>query len=73
MSIYLTKHELQEITHRSRCSAQVRALQIMHIPHKIRPDGTPLVSRSAFEQSMGLTSVPHTNNSLIDQPNFGDI
>jgi len=72
MSIYLNKYEIQEITHRLRCSAQIRALQDMHIPHKIRPDGTPLVSRSAFEQAMGFTHTNSKNDHLIDQPNFGD-
>jgi len=44
----LTKEEIREITCRVRPAYQVKALRTMGIPFKIRPDGTPLVCRSAY-------------------------
>ena len=70
-SIYLTKNEIEEITHRSRFSAQIRALASMGIPYRVRPDGTPLVCRSAFEQIMGISPIIQKTDNLIDKPDFG--
>jgi hypothetical protein len=46
-SIGLSKAELQFITGYKYPKAQISALVLMEIPFKVRPDGTPLVFRSA--------------------------
>ena len=51
--INLTKVELIDVTMRTRKKSQLTALLMMGIPCRVRPDGSPLVSRIAFEQSMG--------------------
>jgi len=45
----LTKEELAELTGRERPSAQARALVRMGIPHRTRPDGSPVVLRVHLE------------------------
>lgn len=39
----LTHEELIAVTGKKRPSAQIRALQTMRIPHRVRPNGTPMV------------------------------
>lgn len=51
--IYLTDEELREITGRVKYSAQLRALRAMGFTVRVRPDGSPLVSRAHWEQVMG--------------------
>lgn len=53
LDICLTKHELIEITHKQRPKAQAIALALMNIPFRLRPDGSILVSRLAFENALG--------------------
>lgn len=45
----LTAAEVADLTHKVRSSAQIRALRAMGIEHRVRPDGTPAVLRSAVE------------------------
>lgn len=40
---YLTPDDLEALTGKQRPHAQVRALIAMHIPHWVRPDGSPAV------------------------------
>ncbi len=47
--IYLTAKEVEGITGKRRHRAQVRALGRMGIQCRVRPDGRPIVSRTAFE------------------------
>jgi hypothetical protein len=49
--IVLTKEELGELTGKERPSAQVRALGRMGIPHRTRPDGSPVVLRVHLEMT----------------------
>ncbi len=57
--IYLTPQEVEDITGKRRCRAQVRALGRMGIQCRVRPDGRPIVSRMAFENTMdGIVSTP---------------
>ncbi len=53
--IYLTPQEVEDITGKHRYRAQVRALGRMGIQCWVRPDGRPIVSRTAFENIMGST------------------
>ncbi|WP_112485970.1 DUF4224 domain-containing protein [Thiomonas sp. X19] len=55
MDMFLTTAELRELTGRMRPSAQIRALRSMGIPHRVRPDGTPTVTRSFVEADLGAT------------------
>jgi hypothetical protein len=47
--IGLTKAELHEVTGFKYPNKQIRALVLMEIPFKVRPDGTPFVARSAID------------------------
>lgn len=40
---FLTDASLRHLTGYQRYSAQVRALRQMGIPHRVRPDGRPIV------------------------------
>jgi hypothetical protein len=53
MSITLTAEEIKAITGKQRHRAQARALAMMGVSFRIRPDGFPLVARSHFEHVMG--------------------
>jgi hypothetical protein len=57
-SIFLTPEELEELTHRKRYEAQVRALRFMGIEHRVRPDATVAVLRRHVEQVLGYCSEP---------------
>ena len=52
----LTESEIQQITNRQRPTAQARMLAAMGIRHKVRPDGSLLVFRSAVER-LGMERV----------------
>lgn len=41
--MFLTAHELRELTGKWRRSSQVAALRAMGVEHKVRPDGTVAV------------------------------
>ena len=45
-----TPEDLEELTHRVRPSAQVRALRFMGIEHRVRADGSVVVLRSHIEK-----------------------
>lgn len=46
----LTHEEITAITNKKRKPSQLRALRFMGVEHKIRPDGSILISRSHFEK-----------------------
>jgi hypothetical protein len=48
-SVALSPDEIKEITGFRYPSRQIRALVLMEIPFKVRPDGTPLVFRSVTQ------------------------
>lgn len=54
LPIVLTDEELKQVTHYSTVSKIKDALKKMGIPFKERPDGSPTVSRLAYEQAMGI-------------------
>lgn len=63
----LTNAEIIEITGRQRYRAQARVLARMHVPYIVRPDGRPIVSRVAFENTM----VDDDARQIEVSPNFG--
>lgn len=48
MTLTLSHSELIELTHRTKYSAQRRALNMMQIDFKVRPDGTIAVFRDSY-------------------------
>lgn len=54
-ALNLTKDEIKQVTGRVRASYQVKVLQALGIPVKVRPDGSPLVCRSAYYTVMTPT------------------
>ncbi len=48
---FLEAAEVAELTGYQRCRGQVRALCVMGIDHKVRPDGTIAILRTAMEAS----------------------
>jgi hypothetical protein len=52
---FLDPQEVEDLTSRTRCDAQVRALRFMGIEHRVRPDNTVAVLRSHVEQVFGMT------------------
>ncbi len=53
MSTFLTSEELAELTRRKHRDAQMRVLHFMGIEHKLRPDGSVVVSRAHIESALG--------------------
>lgn len=43
-TLHLADDELLSLTHLRRPSAQARALQVMGVPYRTRPDGTKVVT-----------------------------
>lgn len=62
-AVLLTEDELILLTGRRRPSAQIRALRNMGIEHRVRPDGTPAVSRAHVESL--LSGARH--HSIVDE------
>ena len=54
----LSEHELIELTHRVKPAWQARALEMMGIPFRKRPDGTLVVLRSSLEQKQDAKPRP---------------
>ena len=59
-SIGLTPAELFEVTGFRYPKKQIRALALMEIPFKVRPDGTPFVARAAVA---GQTTTPQSTQN----------
>lgn len=51
MSMFLTDDEIKGLTGKVHRQAQVKALNFMGIPHRVRPDGKPMVIKSHIEDS----------------------
>jgi len=67
-SLTLSREELQDLTHKQKSSAQVRALRAMGIEHKVRADGTVVVLRSHIEAQLG--GAPQAANQPSWQPDW---
>lgn len=68
----LDQTELESLTHRTRASAQVRALRFMGIEHRMRPDGTVAVLRANVEQVFG-TLPSEKRKDPANEPNWAGI
>ena len=55
-SMFLSNHDIIALTNRQRPAAQVRALRVMGIEHRIRPDGTVAILRSHVEHLLGYSA-----------------
>jgi hypothetical protein len=55
-SMFLSNDEITDLTNRQRPAAQVRALRIMGIEHRIRPDGTVAILRAHVEHLLGYSA-----------------
>jgi len=69
-SIFLTRDELKGVTGRTQRAAQIRALCDMGIDFKIRPDGSPLVSRLAYERALGGFDI---KSAKIETPDLSSL
>lgn len=68
----LSHQELIKLTGRTRKDAQVCALRFMGIEHRLRPDGSVVVSRSHVERILGGSSTDKLNKSIVE-PNWSAI
>lgn len=64
--MFLTPEELVELTHAKRSNAQVRALCMMGIEHKQRPDGSVVVLRAHVERLFGGTTTSEKPHQKIE-------
>lgn len=71
MSMFLTGEELAQLTGKKRRSAQVEALRMMGIEHKVRPDGMPVVSRHHIEDILDGRIQTGIESKRDVQPDFG--
>lgn len=71
MLLFLEPDEVAQLTGKVRRSAQVVALQMMGIEHKVRPDGSIAVLKSHVEKVFGGTT-PHKTERKIE-PNWSAI
>ena len=68
ISTFLTSIEIADLTHRSRRASQRAVLNAMGIQHKVRPDGTLVVSRAHVEKELGGTVV--VKGKKTHEPNW---
>ena len=71
-TIVLDNEELTSLTHRTRSSAQIRALKYMGIDYRVRPDGTVAVLRTHVEQVFGILP-EEKRNEPANEPNWAGI
>lgn len=70
--MFLTDHELRELTQRQRAPAQRKALRAMGIEHRTRPDGSVVVLRAHVEKEFGLAPAPTARAKMKTiEPNWG--
>ena len=70
--VCLSPLEIHQITGRKRRPSQVRALRFMGIEHRIRPDGSILVSRVHVEKLLDGDSVKRRIEKYTE-PNWSAI
>ncbi len=66
MLLNLTKDEIKEVTNKTHRKNQIIVLIGMGIPFKVRPDGSILICRAAYQTAMGYEN-DHTTEIT---PNF---
>lgn len=65
----LSPEELQQLTGRKRCGAQIQALRFMGIEHRQRPDGSVVVLRAHVEQVLCVRD-PGSKPRKRTEPNW---
>lgn len=65
----LTPDEITELTLKKHRAAQRAVLNALGIQHKVRPDGSLVVSRSHVEKELGADALSKTKKRT--QPNWG--
>lgn len=68
--MFLTPEELVELTHAKRRDTQIRALRMMGIEYKLRPNGTPAVLCSHIEKIFGGVQTEKPVERAGTQPNW---
>lgn len=71
-NIVLSKDEIEALTGRHRCDAQLKVLRYMGIEHRVRPDGTIAVLKAHIERLLGANSTPPSSNRRT-VPNWAGI
>ena len=72
MSLNLSKEEIKEVTAKNHRNKQAIVLAGMQIPFKMRPDGSILVSREAYQIAMGCDLITEPQAKSV-KPNFAAI
>ena len=70
--INLTLDEIKEVTGKSHRNKQAIVLSVMQIPFKMRPDGSILVSREAYQLAMGCDLITEPQAKTV-KPNFAAV
>ena len=65
----LSQEQLFELTRKKRSSSQADVLNSMGIEHRLRPDGSVVVSQLHLEQVLGVVVTSQSNK--IKEPNWG--
>lgn len=67
-NMLLTSEELESLTNKKRCDAQVKALNAMGVPFILRGDGSPAVSRLFVDRKLG--AIDKAPVRLRKEPNW---
>jgi hypothetical protein len=71
--LLLTPEEIYQLTHKRRYSAQVRALQVMGIEYRVRPDRTLAIHRAHIGIVLGAaTTRGAPQPQMRTEPNWAD-
>lgn len=62
----LDEEELIKLTGKKRRPDQCKALRTMGVPHRIRIDGTPIVTREAVNEYCGADATRREEKATID-------
>lgn len=66
----LTAAEIFEVTGKVRPTAQIRALNHMRIPARLRPDNKVIVARDAYLIAMGAEKSQTPKQTTHIEPNY---
>lgn len=67
----LSQEQLFELTRKKRSGAQAVVLNSLGIEHRLRPDGSVVVSQVHVEQVLGVVELSNFNKNI--EPNWGMI
>lgn len=69
----LSDSQIKGITRKDRYTAQAKVLDFMGVPYRRRPDGSLVVSRVAYERTMGGLTPQEARKVTEQEPDFGAI